>query len=313
MLSVHALVDGQRREFGELHTGVRPIQPKEIADILKENDTDVGRSRQRRAGLRLLALAGSPRAPDDLRRQARGAAERLLSPEEVSYVLSVLERVNPRDSCQAPPEDVEPIVADLLPENCIGTCCWSGDPARIQRHDKAITLNMDLAFTGITLDKAAQGLDPQNWDDCSTSGLWAETHLCQLNADGTPKETNGVCDKLTTIPPGTNYGGMQKLYEHFTCEHNLCSVELYLDTQVSYPNGPSGYDLWYTNPQPIGTSPVIDPDQGGVQMYTDGTSIGVHSRKTFGFSHASDAVVVDLMLHGIETTHYLGELVCCKR
>jgi hypothetical protein len=307
MLSVHALVERERPELREILRIVDPAPLDRIVSILLEDDTPVGKSRRRRAGIRLLALAANPAAADDSRASARVAAKRLLSAEEVEAVLRVTSEIFGDRHCQREDVDVEAVVAELVEETCIGTCCWSGEDPRVYLDGKTINLNMDLEFTGTTMERAAKGLDPQEWHPCSP--LWKETWLCKLKPNGNPDESGGVCIEQAVVPSGSDYGGKRVLYEHFQCDGMPCAVRLYLDAKVTFPTPAGSYDFWYSNPRMI-SGPTIIPDQGGVQMSGTGP-LSVHSRKTFGYSNYTDAAVVYSILRKIETTHYLGELVCC--
>lgn len=143
--------------------------------------------------------------------------------------------------------------------------------------------------------------------------LWKDTWLCKLKGNGRPDEVNDVCIEQAITPSGSDYGGKKLLYEHFQCDGTPCSVQLYLDAKVTNPSGPNAYDFWYSNPEHI-AGPVVIPDQGGVQMSSSGSLpvvVSVHSQKTFGYANYTEAALVYLVLRNIETSHYLGELVCC--
>lgn len=310
LLSVHVHVE-RARGLAPILKDVEAVPISGIVEILQGDTSPIGRSRQRRAGIRLLALAANPDASDELRESARSAAIQLLSRREVSRVFDNLHPATP-DACQSPAEDVEALIGKLVDPTMIGSCGWANSVPRLSLRPNVINLNIDLDVTGQTLANAAKGLDPQEWDDCTS--LWGQTHLCQLNQDGTPVDDGrGGCVPETNVPVGSDYGGPRRFYEHFVCDRGLCSVELFLDTRVLFPyRSADQYLLWYNNPKRI-YGPNVHPDQGDVAMEKRQDAIAIKSHKTFGFDKHLDAAVVYLILKNIETGHYLSELACCHQ
>lgn len=316
----------------EVLSRVDPMDLKEAARVLKNDKSEGGDFRRRRALLQLLAwVRGDPKAKEAVKILV-GAKKA----EEIYHALALDRRAGACDDPD-PQDEVNAVLAiQLGPVNYKSCTNVVGKYGTVVSKGENIGISAQVTAEGSVVT-ARQGLDAQSWHRCST--LWAQSYLVDVDPVTGQVRDNGKCAKpdakdclaaqgQPVLPLGETYNTstfvpVRPLFENFVCDALPCDVRLMLHINsyrapwaTPVPVSTLAYSVDYDDPTQWQNFPYPPVDYGRVVLMAKdlagGTSeLTAKSEKTFGFPNWTTNAVIYFALHKIEMENYLADLVCC--